>query len=58
MVIGKHTVTFVDVRAVNVPADLSSLLLITLSRLSLVGSLLCCFSAVDSMGLGGSGSSL
>jgi uncharacterized metal-binding protein len=40
--------TFVDVRAVSFPADLFSFLFITgtLSRLSLLGSLLCCFSAV------------
>jgi hypothetical protein len=56
MVIGIHT--FVDVTAVILPVDLSSLLLLTLSRLSLHGSILCCFSAVDilSMALGGSGS--
>jgi hypothetical protein len=55
MVIRIHT--FVDVRAVSFPVDLSSLLLITLSRLSVLGSLLCCFGAANntSMGLGSSG---
>jgi hypothetical protein len=58
MVIGIHT--FVDVRAVSFSVDLSSLLLTTLNRLSLLGSFLCCFSAVDSLSssLGGSGSRL
>jgi hypothetical protein len=53
--------TFVDVGAVSFPVDLSSvLLIITVIRLTLLGSFLCCFkfSAVDSLsrGLGGSGS--
>jgi hypothetical protein len=47
MVIGIHT--FIDVRAVSFPVDPSSLLLTTLSRLSLLGSFLCCFSAVDNL---------
>jgi hypothetical protein len=51
--------TFTDVTARSFPADLFFLLLntMTLSRLSLLGSLLCCFSVVNgfSMGLGGSG---
>jgi hypothetical protein len=50
--------TFGDIGAVSFSADLSSLLFITLSRLSLLGGLLRCFGAVDSLGrgLGSSGS--
>jgi hypothetical protein len=50
--------TFVDVRAVSFPVDLSSLLVTTLSRLALLGSFHCCFGTVDSLNssLGGSGS--